>query len=251
MNYNPDNDAILRAAGFEITAWSGSNCYATHISSGRDFKFDRTNILGSLVGQGFEPPSELAISVAKLRDEVKRMSGDILDLQNRLDSASEVLARGSLSKKMMLCYADDDDSGSVLTVWFTSDFKNQTGDDWNDAPWWCNAGVPYASRASTRFDKSRYIFVKDEDKHSRKHVLASVEIPSFSKSFELTAKTLYNGVSVDDINGLSGVWFRTGVDFKPKYGADKFFQGVAGDSTLKSFLKFLEDNDIEFKIWVE
>lgn len=251
MNYNPDNDAILRAAGFNITSWSGSNCYATHISSGKDFKFDRANILESLISQGFEPPSDLAICVAKLRDEVKRMSCDILNLRNRLDSASEVLARGSLSKKMLLCYADSDDSESVLTVWFTSDFKNQTGDDWNDAPWWCNAGPPYASRASIKFDRSRYVFVNDEDAHPRKHVLASVEIPNFSKSFELTAKTLYSGASVDDINSVSGVWFRTGIDFKPAYGADKFFQGVAGCSNLKRFLKFLEDNDIEFKVWVE
>jgi hypothetical protein len=36
-----------------------------------------------------------------------------------------------------LCYFKDN------FAYFTSDFENQTGDDWNDAPFDSNAGTPY------------------------------------------------------------------------------------------------------------
>jgi len=36
-----------------------------------------------------------------------------------------------------LCYVEDD------TAFFTSNFKDQWGDDWDDAPYCCNAGAPY------------------------------------------------------------------------------------------------------------
>ena len=36
-----------------------------------------------------------------------------------------------------LCYVDDG------VAWFSLDSTNVTGDDWNDAPYECNAGDPY------------------------------------------------------------------------------------------------------------
>ena len=37
-----------------------------------------------------------------------------------------------------LCYAD------ANFLWFTTcPLDKQWGDDWNDAPWWCNSGEPY------------------------------------------------------------------------------------------------------------
>lgn len=39
-----------------------------------------------------------------------------------------------------LCYVSGE--GPFL-LWFTSSLERQSGDDWNDVPWWCNAGEPY------------------------------------------------------------------------------------------------------------
>lgn len=40
-----------------------------------------------------------------------------------------------------LCYVSGE--GPYL-LWFTSSMERQSGDDWNDSPWWwCNAGEPY------------------------------------------------------------------------------------------------------------
>ena len=39
-----------------------------------------------------------------------------------------------------LCYVSGE--GPYL-LWFTSSLDEQTGDDWNDVPWWCNAEEPY------------------------------------------------------------------------------------------------------------
>lgn len=38
-----------------------------------------------------------------------------------------------------LCYVDNNEA------WFTSDFKHQWGDDWDDRPYEHNAGSPYSS----------------------------------------------------------------------------------------------------------
>ena len=48
-----------------------------------------------------------------------------------------------------LCYVDGNEA------WFTSDWKNQWGDDWNDRPYEHNAGSPY----SHYFDDNHYKFL--------------------------------------------------------------------------------------------
>lgn len=42
-------------------------------------------------------------------------------------------------KKFYLCYIDNEKN----KAYFTSDWENQSGDDWNDRPYECNAGLPY------------------------------------------------------------------------------------------------------------
>lgn len=44
-----------------------------------------------------------------------------------------------MEKKFYLCYIDNDTN----KAYFTSDWDNQSGDDWNDRPYDCNAGTPY------------------------------------------------------------------------------------------------------------
>ena len=42
-----------------------------------------------------------------------------------------------MEEKFELCYIDEN------KAWFTADWENQWGDDWNDRPYECNAGEPY------------------------------------------------------------------------------------------------------------
>lgn len=52
-----------------------------------------------------------------------------------------------------LCYVD----GNLL--YFTSDFDNVWGDDWDDAPWTDNAGEPYEKTDWTK-DRKEYTIIK-------------------------------------------------------------------------------------------
>lgn len=42
-----------------------------------------------------------------------------------------------------LCYVEGE---GPYALHFTSSLDEQWGDDWNDSPWWCNAGTPYVHR---------------------------------------------------------------------------------------------------------
>ena len=51
-----------------------------------------------------------------------------------------------MSKQYKLCYVDDN------ILFFTDNFKNQWGDDWNDAPYEHNAGKPYDRKDYPEYD---------------------------------------------------------------------------------------------------
>lgn len=48
-------------------------------------------------------------------------------------------------KDYELCYIEDN------FAWFTNNFKEQSGDDWDDAPYELNAGEPYDSRCGDKY----------------------------------------------------------------------------------------------------
>lgn len=48
-----------------------------------------------------------------------------------------------------LCYMMDN------VMYFTDDFEGQWGDDWNDAPYQCNAGTPYSWRSDLTEEENR------------------------------------------------------------------------------------------------
>lgn len=51
-----------------------------------------------------------------------------------------------MSKQYKLCYVRDN------IMYFTDNFKNQWGDDWNDAPYEHNAGEPYDRKYYHEYD---------------------------------------------------------------------------------------------------
>jgi len=51
-----------------------------------------------------------------------------------------------MNEKAKLCYV------KLPIVWFTTDFANQWGDDWNDAPYEHNAGDPYPPRGGRSYE---------------------------------------------------------------------------------------------------
>ena len=51
-----------------------------------------------------------------------------------------------MSRQYKLCYVDDN------ILYFTDNFKNQWGDDWNDAPYEYNAGEPYDRKHYKEYD---------------------------------------------------------------------------------------------------
>lgn len=62
-----------------------------------------------------------------------------------------------------LCYFKDN------FAYFTSDFENQTGDDWNDAPFDSNAGTPYDHKGTIVFKIALYgdFSSAQDDQYSR------------------------------------------------------------------------------------
>lgn len=50
-------------------------------------------------------------------------------------------------KDYSLCYVESFDNG-IYQLFFTSDLKNQWGDDWNDTPASCNAEQPYTDKTN-------------------------------------------------------------------------------------------------------
>ena len=64
-------------------------------------------------------------------------------------------------KQFKLCYVD----GNIM--YFTDNFKNQWGDDWNDAPYEYNAEPPYDRRYYTEYDDE---WCRENGKGNIKHI---------------------------------------------------------------------------------
>lgn len=87
-----------------------------------------------------------------------------------------------------LCYVDRNE------VWFTSDWKHQWGDDWNDRPYEHNAGKPYDS-----------YFDENQVQHQIKSKKIYFEIPIGTIAEPCTG-FLNSPYSVQDINNRRIPW---------------------------------------------
>ena len=88
-----------------------------------------------------------------------------------------------------LCYVD-----GCFAYFTTQPLEDQWGDDWNDAPYECNAGEPY-----------RWHF--EHDSHKTPWTIKKV---AFDVGMETpSSPTGYGGYSVEDINAKQVPWLRT------------------------------------------
>jgi len=103
-------------------------------------------------------------------------------------------------------------------AYFTSDFENQTGDDWNDAPYNLNAGEPYDYKDTIVFKIAIY--------------------GSFSSAQEDQWTT---PTSVDEINKGKIPWLVNGWD------TEQFWE-IKGGITYLEFLKHCELYNINYYV---
>jgi hypothetical protein len=104
----------------------------------------------------------------------------------------------------ILCYVDRHE------LYFTTQaLDRQWGDDWNDAPWWCNAGMPYLPHGP------RQVYTRDRGWHERSdytdgvpnwHVFRAYWAGPFCNPTEDTGPPYY---SVDDINRGEMPWLQS------------------------------------------
>jgi len=91
-----------------------------------------------------------------------------------------------------LCYVDDN------IAYFTDDFKNAYGDDWNDSPYEHNAGSPYEYNDDWDSEENR--------EHGHTHIKMIAFEPAFY-IYRPCDRFSYNSIySVDDINTGAAPW---------------------------------------------
>lgn len=106
-----------------------------------------------------------------------------------------------------LCY--------VLKPWAyftTQDLDKQTGDDWNDAPYECNAGTPY---------------------YPREGDIYQVVVVCFDRELEVPSEFCRRHISVDEINRRVVPWLHT-EDWERKQ------QAIYAGTTLREFIPMIE-----------
>ena len=136
----------------------------------------------------------------------------------------------NINKDLRLCYIDG------TRAWFTSDFDNQWGDDWNDSPYWCNAGDPYTENIVNNENKKvklvKLVFETELQSNEDLGHYYSVEqlnakcaawlIPYYNFSKHLS-EPIYAGVSIKDfieiINKAGGVVYLSEEDHRALNGA--------------------------------
>lgn len=124
-----------------------------------------------------------------------------------------------------LCYIDSD---NPKKAYFTNNFEKQWGDDWNDAPYEHNAGLPYESW-SELIEDNEDIFKRKYNHHEIKHKVLYFETNDWS---EIQPNTNFTNspYSVEDINKQAVAWIHT----------DKFT--ILAGTTYENFIDIIEKN---------
>lgn len=119
---------------------------------------------------------------------------------------------------LRLCYVEDG------FAWFTSHFEKEWGDDWNDAPYECNAGHPYGYH---------YVDVGSSTKERVDHRLVKV---AYDGPFDQPKTNHFNSpYSVETINTGMVPWLNAWPVRKDGF--------IRAGSTLKEFIDFVEKNE--------
>lgn len=118
-----------------------------------------------------------------------------------------------------LCYVDEH------IMYFTDNFKNQWGDDWDDAPYYCNAGEPYEIREDS----------SDEQNKNAGHIRYLGYLPNRYAYGVQTPDEANTNHSVADINGGAVAWL---------YNRSRKSSLMAG-ATIEEAIKWCRDNDVK------
>lgn len=121
-------------------------------------------------------------------------------------------------KEYKLCYVEGN------KAWFSDNFENQWGDDWNDRPYECNAEVPYTSWSEEigEDEKGKPIYKEHKIKH--KTLYFEVEDWIDKRPCDM------GRFSVEDINKQAVAWVHTSE-----------FNILAG-TTIEKFIETIESN---------
>lgn len=121
-------------------------------------------------------------------------------------------------KEYKLCYVEGN------KAWFSDNFENQWGDDWNDRPYECNAEEPYTSWGEKigEDEKGKPIYKEHKIKH--KTLYFEVEDWIDKRPCDM------GRFSVEDINKQAVAWVHTSE-----------FNILAG-TTIEKFIETIESN---------
>lgn len=121
-------------------------------------------------------------------------------------------------KEYKLCYVEGN------KAWFSDNFENQWGDDWNDRPYECNAEVPYTSWGEEigEDEKGKPIYKEHKIKH--KTLYFEVEDWMDQRPCDI------GRFSVEDINKQAVAWVHT----------SKF--NILAGTTIEKFIETIENN---------
>lgn len=125
-------------------------------------------------------------------------------------------------KEYKLCYVEGN------KAWFSDNFENQWGDDWNDAPYEHNAGLPY-DHWSELIEDNEDIFKRKWKHHEIKHKVLYFETKDWDEV--LPCDNFSNSpYSVEDINKQAVAWVHT----------SKF--NILAGTTIEKFIETIESN---------
>lgn len=122
-------------------------------------------------------------------------------------------------KEYKLCYVEGN------KAWFSDNFENQWGDDWNDRPYECNAGEPYEYWLE-EIPHEPPVYEKQYKQHEIKHKILYFETEDWIDKRPCDMGRF----SVEDINKQAVAWVHTSE-----------FNILAG-TTIEKFIETIESN---------
>lgn len=120
--------------------------------------------------------------------------------------------------KFRLCFVDSH------IMYFTDNFDNQWGDDWDDSPYYCNAGTPYEYRDNR----------SEELNKNAGHIRYLAYLPRKYECDVRTPDEFNDYYSVADVNGGAVAWI---------FHRDNKTSLMAG-ATIEEAIKWCKDNDV-------
>lgn len=121
-------------------------------------------------------------------------------------------------KEYKLCYVEGN------KAWFSDNFENQWGDDWDDRPYECNAEVPYTSWGEEIGEDEEGKPIYKEHKIKHKTLYFEAEDWMDERPCDI------GRFSVEDINKQAVAWVHT----------SKF--NILAGTTIEKFIETIENN---------